>query len=122
MREDRRQGEVDSIVSGQVLTRWPLAIACMRWPSGLRVSSRSSTPASRPPGLDHHRRLVGYQQLRAAYAGKNPAEGKRIAEKVIDSFPSCPIPEVARRGRTLRAWRQQILAYFTTSGVSNGGT
>lgn len=28
------------------------------------------------------------------------------------SFPSCPIPEVARPGRTLRAWKQAILAYF----------
>jgi transposase len=34
----------------------------------------------------------------------------------------CPIPEVARLGRTLRAWRTQVLAYFDTSGVSNGGT
>ena len=49
-------------------------------------------------------------------------EGRRIAEKVISSFPSCPIPEVARLGRTLKAWRQQLLAYFDTSGVSNGGT
>ncbi len=63
-----------------------------------------------------------YQQLRAAYAAKSPAEGRKIAEKVIDSFPSCPIPEVARLGRTLRAWRQQVLAYFASSGVSNGGT
>ena len=50
------------------------------------------------------------------------AEGRRIASKVIDSFPTCPIPEVARLGRTLKAWRQQVLAYFDTSGVSNGGT
>jgi hypothetical protein len=28
---------------------------------------------------------------------------------------------VARLGRTLKAWRQQLLAYFDTSGVSNGG-
>jgi Transposase len=41
---------------------------------------------------------------------------------VIMSFPTCPIPEIARLGRTLRAWRQQILAYFDTGGVSNGGT
>jgi Transposase len=25
-------------------------------------------------------------------------------------------------GRTLKAWRQQVLAYFDTSGVSTGGT
>jgi Transposase len=28
----------------------------------------------------------------------------------------------ARLGRTLRAWRSQVLAYFDTSGFSNGGT
>ena len=41
---------------------------------------------------------------------------------MIDCFPSCPIPDVARLGRTLRAWRAQVLAYFPTNGVSNGGT
>jgi transposase len=61
------------------------------------------------------------QQLRSAYAAKG-AEGRRIAEAIIASFPSCPIPDVARLGRTLRAWRPQVLAYFDTSGVSNGGT
>ena len=41
---------------------------------------------------------------------------------MIASFPSCPIPEVARLGRTLKAWKAQVLAYFDTGGVSNGGT
>ena len=49
----------------------------------------------------------------------SPTKGRAIAQKVLDS---CPIPEVARLGRTLRAWRTQVLAYFDTSGVSNGGT
>jgi transposase len=35
---------------------------------------------------------------------------------------TCPIKEVARLGRTLRQWRTEILAYFSTGGVSNGGT
>lgn len=64
-----------------------------------------------------------YQQLRAIYAGTAPPRERRaLAEKVIDTFPTCPIPEVARLGRTLRAWRSQVLAYFTSDGVSNGGT
>src|SRR5664279_5127128 len=33
-----------------------------------------------------------YQQLRSAYATKG-SRGREIAEKVIASFPSCPIPE-----------------------------
>ena len=63
-----------------------------------------------------------YQQLRSAYTATNAATGRQVAEQVLASFPSCPIPEVARLGRTLRAWRTQLLAYFTTAGVSNGGT
>jgi transposase len=63
-----------------------------------------------------------YQQLRAIYHQNTPTAGRRLAEQVITSLPTCPIPEVARLGRTLRAWRAQILAYFDTGGVSNGGT
>ena len=62
-----------------------------------------------------------YQQLRSIYHAA-PAKGREIAAKVLDSFHTCPIPEVARLGRTLRAWKAQVLAYFDTSGVSNGGT
>jgi transposase len=62
-----------------------------------------------------------YQQLRSIYHA-SPAKGREIAIKVLDSFHTCPIPEVARLGRTLRAWKAQILAYFDTHGVSNGGT
>jgi transposase len=62
-----------------------------------------------------------YQQLRSIYHAV-PAKGRQIAIKVLESFHTCPIPEVARLGRTLRAWKAQILAYFDTHGVSNGGT
>ena len=71
-----------------------------------------------------------YQQLRSIYhAGPDQGRticqkilGRTICQKILDSFPSCPIPEVARLGKTLKAWRQQVLAYFDTTGVSNGGT
>ena len=62
------------------------------------------------------------QQLRSAYHQKDLAAGRRIAEKVIDTFPSCPIPEIARLGRTLRRWRSAFVAYFTTGRANNGGT
>src|SRR3712207_8220830 len=42
----------------------------------------------------------------------DPTEGRRIAERVVASFPSCPVPEIARLGRTLKQWRQAFLAYF----------
>jgi transposase len=63
-----------------------------------------------------------YQRLRSAFAATNLAEGRKIALSIVESFPSCPIPEIARLGRTLAAWRQQFLAYFTTARASNGGT
>src|SRR5215211_3754722 len=62
-----------------------------------------------------------YQQLRSIYhAGAE--RGRALCQKVLDSFSSCPIPEVARLGRTLRSWRQQLLAYFDTHRLSNSGT
>ena len=63
-----------------------------------------------------------YQQLRSMFTAPNPAAGEAIALKVLESFPTCPIPEIARIGRTLRAWQRQLLAYFDTGGASNGGT
>jgi hypothetical protein len=41
---------------------------------------------------------------------------------VLESFHTCPIPEIARLGRTRRAWKDQFLGYFTTNRASNGGT
>ncbi len=47
-----------------------------------------------------------YQQLRSTYAGSaNLRDARALAEKVTTSFLACPIPEVARLDRTLRAWR-----------------
>jgi transposase len=66
-------------------------------------------------------RLAVLSTARSIYHS-SAAQGRRIAEQVITSFRSCPIPEVARLGRTLKAWRQQVLAYFDTGGISNGGT
>jgi hypothetical protein len=45
----------------------------------------------------------------------------RLAETLIDTLHTCPIPETTRLGRTLRQWRDQILAYVATGGVNNGG-
>ena len=62
------------------------------------------------------------QQVRSVYHQDTHAAGRAIAERVLDSFSSCPVPEVARLGRTLKQWREAFLGYFTTGGASNGGT
>ena len=53
---------------------------------------------------------------------RRATKGRRLAEEVVDGFPSCPIPEIARLGRTLKQWNDAFLAYFDTGRASNGGT
>ncbi len=62
------------------------------------------------------------QQVRSCFHQNTHAAGRRLAEKVLATLPSCPIPEVARLGRTLTQWRAAFLGYFDTQGASNGGT
>jgi len=62
------------------------------------------------------------QQLRSAYRHRDPVEGRKIAEKILTTFPTCPVPEIARLGRTLKHWSTAFLAYFTTGRSNNGGT
>ena len=62
------------------------------------------------------------QQLRSVYHQTSHAAGRRIALEVLDSFTTCPIPEIARLGRTLNQWRDAFLGYFATGGSNNGGT
>jgi transposase len=62
------------------------------------------------------------QQLRAAYQAEKLSDGRKIAEQVLASFRTCPIPEIKRLGKTLVRWREAFLAYFDTGRASNGGT
>lgn len=62
------------------------------------------------------------QQVRAVYHAKTAADGRKLAERLIASLPSCPIREIRRLGRTLRQWRSAFLGYFDTGGANNGGT
>ena len=62
------------------------------------------------------------QQVREVFHQDTPAQGRRLAARLIKRLPACPIPEIARLGRTLRKWKDAFLAYFDTSGASNGPT
>ena len=61
-------------------------------------------------------------QLRQAYHESNLNAGLRQALRLVRILPTCPIPEIARLGRTLTQWKQEFLAYWTTNRTSNGGT
>jgi hypothetical protein len=58
------------------------------------------------------------QQVRSCYHQDNHAAGRQVAEKILASFSMCPIPEVARLGRTLKQWSREFLGYFDTNGAS----
>ena len=62
------------------------------------------------------------QQVRDVFHQATPAQGRRLAAHLIERLPTCPIPEIARLGRTLRKWKDAFLAYFDTGGASNGPT
>jgi len=62
------------------------------------------------------------QQVRSCYHQNTHDAGRAIAEKIVASFCTCPIPEVARLGHTLKQWRREFLGYFETGGANNGGT
>jgi Transposase len=50
------------------------------------------------------------------------AAGRAAVEKTIQAARECPVPEVRRLGRTLHAWRTELLARFDQPAVSNGPT
>ena len=61
-------------------------------------------------------------RVRDVFHQDTPAQGQRLAARLIESLPACSIPEIARLGRTLRKWKDAFLAYFDTGGASNGPT
>jgi len=62
------------------------------------------------------------QQVREVFHQDTPAQGQRLAARLIQRLPACSIPEIARLGRTLRKWKDALDAYFDTDGASNGST
>jgi transposase len=69
---------------------------------------------------DQRRGRVCLGQLPATTGGllrhrPRPAPARRrMAIAILDTFRTCPIPEIACLGRTLQAWCAQVLAYFDT--------
>jgi len=125
-------------------TTWTLSAAGHLWPpraARLPALSDPEHPARRGGALDrpaarpargrvrcredHLEVEVAWrcaQQVRSVYHQDSHVAGRSIAEKVLASFTTCPIPEVARLGRTLKQWRREFLGYFDTDGANNGGT
>ena len=66
-----------------------------------------------------------YQDVIAAYRDPDKTLGKAAMTRIIDSLRHCVpagLDELAQLGRTLHRRRDDILAWFTHPGASNGPT
>lgn len=66
-----------------------------------------------------------YQRMIAAYREKDPAQGKKLMQALIDSLSSgvpTALKELKKMGGTLKRRAADILAYFDRPGTSNGPT
>ena len=93
------------------------------------IGSRSvnKNDSARPPRQMRHTISVEVayqcaQHVRDVFHQATSAQGRRLAARLIESLPTCPIPEIAQLGRTLRKWKDALDAYFDTGGASNGPT
>jgi transposase len=62
------------------------------------------------------------QDLMGCYQHTDTHAARHAADRLITDARTCPIPEIARLGRTLAAWRPEFLAHFDHPAVSNGPT
>ena len=50
--------------------------------------------------------------VRDVFHEDTPAQGRRLATCLVARLPMCPIPAIARLGRTLCNWKDLLDAYF----------
>ena len=91
------------------------------------IPSRDSKNASVRPSWQMRRISVSTSptftgQVREVFHQAAPAQGQRLAARLIQRLPACPVPEIARLGRTLRKWKDALDDYFDTGGASSGSS
>jgi transposase len=68
------------------------------------------------------RAWIAAQELRLLYRCPDRDRAERHLLRWFVDIAEHEIPELVRLARTLNAWRDELLAYFDTGGVSNGPT
>jgi transposase len=68
------------------------------------------------------RAWIAAQELRLLYREPSRDRAERRLLAWFTDIAEHEIPELVRLARTLDAWRDELLAYFDTGGVSNGPT
>jgi transposase len=68
------------------------------------------------------RAWIAAQELRLLYRERSRDRAERRLLRWFTDVAEHEIPELVRLARTLDTWRDELLAYFDTGGVSNGPT
>lgn len=97
-----------------------------RGPETLTVHGWNRLSAALAVGDPHGEIAEAYiaaQELRLIYtSSQDLTDARRRLHDVLQRCVFSEVPELLRLARTLDAWREELLAYFTTGGVSNGPT
>ena len=127
-----------STVPGEPCTPGPTCSPTSRPPDSRPCSPSMSTSRSRPqarcqafpsvPSVERNGTALWwgiYQRMIAAYRHPDPAAGRELMVKLIESLSAGvprPLVEIAKLGRTLSKRAADVLAYFVRPGTSNGPT
>ncbi len=65
---------------------------------------------------------IACQELRHVYTARTLTDARRRLQTFYWACARGEVPELHRLGRTIEAWQDQLLAYFTTGRASNGPT
>jgi transposase len=65
---------------------------------------------------------IAAQDLRAIFERRSRYGAEQHLHRWLTHCADANIPELHRLARTIDAWREELLAYFDTGGVSNGPT
>ena len=65
---------------------------------------------------------IAAQELRMLYRAPDRARAEAHLYRWLTHCADAEVPELRRLARTIDAWREELLAYFDTGGISNGPT
>ena len=68
------------------------------------------------------RTWIAAQDLRLIYHSPDRARAEQALYRWLNYCADTDIPELIRLATTIDSWRSELLAYFTTGGISNGPT
>jgi len=107
--------------TGDPLLLHPQSLARLTHASSPRVNKNDSVRPSRQmrhtSGVEVAYRCA--QHVRDVFHQATPAHSRRLAAHLVERLPTCPMPEIAGLGRTLRTWKNAHSASFDTGGASN---